>query len=358
MTQLLNILVFFGFVQGVISSFLLFSKAKKNPANKSLGWIILLMAMACLNIYMMYGTREWSYAVLVLFYCLPLIVAMPIGPLLYRYVLCYTSPSKRVSRTHFYPIVIDLVPPIAGIVFFSGQFMGLFSEEQFRPLDRFLDAYHQYSDIPRWISVAIYSWISYRLLANHSKWPKQLVLGFLIFLGIWLIHLVPYMVPKWSEALLENYGWYPIYIPLVVLIYWLGYNGIVQSKSGIVLNDETSEDALIRLKEAMEKDLLYRNPKLRLDDVVEQTGLSQKLISTVLNQKLKKSFNEFVNQYRIEEVKERMIDPMNDHLTISGIALESGFNSQATFQRTFKALEHESPRSYRSRMNSEKNTQI
>jgi AraC-like DNA-binding protein len=65
-----------------------------------------------------------------------------------------------------------------------------------------------------------------------------------------------------------------------------------------------------------------------------------------LNNHLNKSFNEFVNEYRIEEVKKRLVEKGNEHLTISGIALDCGFNSQATFQRAFKHVTGVSPKEY------------
>jgi AraC-like DNA-binding protein len=85
------------------------------------------------------------------------------------------------------------------------------------------------------------------------------------------------------------------------------------------------------------------NPELTLNEVVKITGITQKTISAVLNQHAGKSFNEFVNEYRVEEVKRRLSGSYPEHLTITGIALECGFNSQATFQRTFKQFTGVSP---------------
>ena len=62
-----------------------------------------------------------------------------------------------------------------------------------------------------------------------------------------------------------------------------------------------------------------------------------------MNQYENKGFNEFVNTYRIEEVKKYLLQNDFSNLTISGMALEAGFNSQATFQRVFKKLEGMTP---------------
>jgi AraC-like DNA-binding protein len=46
----------------------------------------------------------------------------------------------------------------------------------------------------------------------------------------------------------------------------------------------------------------------------------------------------FVNKYRVERVKELLINKENDHLSILGIAFESGFSSKTAFNTTFKKI--------------------
>lgn len=109
------------------------------------------------------------------------------------------------------------------------------------------------------------------------------------------------------------------------------------------MDTSTVSKTLEALQKAMEHDRIYLNPELTLNEVVKITVIPQKTISAVLNQHAGKSFNEFVNEYRVEEVKRRLSGSYPEHLTITGIALECGFNSQATFQRTFKQFTGVSP---------------
>jgi AraC-like DNA-binding protein len=53
-----------------------------------------------------------------------------------------------------------------------------------------------------------------------------------------------------------------------------------------------------------------------------------------------------VNEYRVEAVKRRMLDPAQPPLTLVGLAFECGFNSQATFQRAFRSATGQSPGEY------------
>ncbi|MTI30331.1 helix-turn-helix domain-containing protein [Xanthovirga aplysinae] len=244
-----------------------------------------------------------------------------------------------------------------------GLWFKYFTLGQLEFLDQFTDQYNKYVDIPRWVSLSLYTLFAYKKIRSHSyrdkKWPTYFVQSFMVFQFIWLLHLIPYLIPSLSNLLLGVFSWYPVYIPLVVLIYWLGLNGVLQTQSknpSRIESPSTSVETLKKLTHAMEDSKLYKNGTLRLEHLVDHTGIPQKTISAVLNQSLNKTFNEFVNEFRINEVKERLSDPANDYLTITGIAMESGFNSQATFQRTFKKMVNESPKVYRSRMKKAKNS--
>ena len=69
-------------------------------------------------------------------------------------------------------------------------------------------------------------------------------------------------------------------------------------------------------------------------------------LSKVVNSGLDKNFNDFVNGYRVEAVKNKMSDPSTAHLTLLGIAYECGFNSKATFNRAFKKHAGVSPSAF------------
>ena len=58
------------------------------------------------------------------------------------------------------------------------------------------------------------------------------------------------------------------------------------------------------------------------------------------------NFNDFINHYRIEDVKNKLKNGDHQHTTLLGIALESGFNSKATFNRAFKKSTDMTPKDY------------
>lgn len=80
----------------------------------------------------------------------------------------------------------------------------------------------------------------------------------------------------------------------------------------------------------------YSNPNLSLRGLAEEIDIHPNHLSWLLNNSIGKNFNEFINHYRIEAFKTISKDPRNSHLTIEGLAYESGFNSKTVFNTYFK----------------------
>jgi AraC-like DNA-binding protein len=359
-----HILILLGFFQGAIMSMLLLFSKKRSRPNRLLGVLILLIALACLNLYLFESPWFTNNPVLnLLGNLIPLVIIMPVGPLLYFYVKSTIDPTFRITRkerSHFLPVIIDLGHQLTTVVFLTGLLLD-FSVPDPASWGRFIDGYNVYADIPRWGSITVYLWLSARYLAgvgpeksSYSQWMRQFIRLFLVFQIIWFVYLVPYVIPSLTDKVLDAVDWYPVYIPLVVLIYCLGIKGHLMApeevpvarKSVTPPSEELVGEAVPLLKKAMEQDRLYLDPELNLAVLSRHTGLPQKTISLVLNQHLQKSFNEFVNGYRVEAFKQNIRQLQQDNMTILAMAFDAGFNSQATFQRAFRSNTGMSPREY------------
>ena len=106
---------------------------------------------------------------------------------------------------------------------------------------------------------------------------------------------------------------------------------------------ETFEKEKAELLNFMEKEKPFLNPEITLPELSKKLKLSSNQLSQILNSGFGKNFNEFINDFRVKMVKEKMIAPENSHLSLLGIAFESGFNSKASFNRVFKKTTGLSP---------------
>ena len=83
--------------------------------------------------------------------------------------------------------------------------------------------------------------------------------------------------------------------------------------------------------------------------------LSNGYLSQIINQKEGKNFFDFINGYRVEEVKRNLANPNFDHFSILGIGLEAGFKSKSTFNAVFKKMTGHTPTAYKRLLTADKN---
>ena len=75
--------------------------------------------------------------------------------------------------------------------------------------------------------------------------------------------------------------------------------------------------------------------------------LSKGYLSQIINQKEGKNFFDFINHYRVEDVKEKLNDDAYSHFSILGVALEAGFKSKSTFNAVFKKMTGMTPSQFK-----------
>ena len=107
---------------------------------------------------------------------------------------------------------------------------------------------------------------------------------------------------------------------------------------------DTYHQGLLQL---IQQERLYEDVELTLDSLAQRLQISAGYLSQIINEKEEKTFFEFVNFYRIEAVKEKLLAEEFRNYTIMGIALESGFKSKSTFNSVFKKFTGHTPSAYK-----------
>ncbi|MCL3780525.1 AraC family transcriptional regulator [Prolixibacteraceae bacterium JC049] len=116
-------------------------------------------------------------------------------------------------------------------------------------------------------------------------------------------------------------------------------------KSG--LRDDMASEYLDKILNFMQIKKPFLQGDLTLQEMADQLEISKHHLTQVINERLHKNFYQFINEYRIEEVKRRMILPENDNITILGIAYDCGFNSKSAFNKIFKQVVGTTPSQYK-----------
>lgn len=115
-----------------------------------------------------------------------------------------------------------------------------------------------------------------------------------------------------------------------------------------ILSQSEMFKILLKLEKAMENDRYYMDSELTLDKLAKLTSVNKYHISETLNHFVNKPFYTFVNEYRVEYVKQKLksLSEKNSSITILELAYQSGFNSKSSFNRYFKEITTYTPREY------------
>jgi AraC-like DNA-binding protein len=345
----INLIILFGGLQGLAFSIVLLFN-KKHPGAKFLSALIFVLA------YNSFETFNWSSGLNLNFFGLfPYVFIFGIGPSLFLYIQSVLYPEKHVKKIN---VLIHYIAVIIQFLFRAGLVVYETAAKKFllTPIVPLGNVEYWHSFISEPLSVVFflfYLFLSIRLYRKfidagefrHTEyneqaraWSKALLIVMTCLGVMWpMTVIIPYFI-----EIPFNAHYYPIEIILVFVIYWIAMRGyhkaqvIYRKQNSTHIPDEKAKEVMLRLIQAMERDGMYLDPDLTLARISTHIEVPAKTISAVINQTTGKSVNDFVNRYRVEKVKEKLAASGSDHLTLTGIALGCGFNSQATFQRAFK----------------------
>ena len=292
------------------------------------------------------------------------------GPFIFVYTSSLTSSDFKVSFKNFYHFGFILV--------FAATFIPYLS----LPQEVRIQLVEQKSDLSFYMLFPMLSLLVIRIyflvrtiimLIKHQhnirqvysyeakinlRWIKLIVYGFFMVIAM------SFVLYTFVSAQLLSVFWmdYILILLNIVLFYYIAYSGYRQNvitrivsilpisnngQSGIFeinqkLNGNKRPKTLLnhpviqKLNTLLEDEKLYLEPELHIEDVAIKLNIQTHQLSKLINHQLKKNFFEYINEYRVEEFKKMVADPKNKNISILGLAMDSGFNSKATFYRFFK----------------------
>ncbi len=113
------------------------------------------------------------------------------------------------------------------------------------------------------------------------------------------------------------------------------------------LTDEMADQLLPKLTALMEKEKIYLEADLTLRKLSDRMNVHYNHLSRIVNERLQKSFNDYVNGYRIREAQLKLEDPAESKKAVLQIAYETGFYSKSVFNTAFKKFTGQTPSQYR-----------
>jgi AraC-like DNA-binding protein len=111
------------------------------------------------------------------------------------------------------------------------------------------------------------------------------------------------------------------------------------------VNDEPLAGQLLAL---MDAERPHRDERLTIASLAQRLGVQEYRLRRLVNRQLgHRNFAQFLNSYRLAEVKAALTDPTQREVPILTIALDAGFGSLGPFNRAFRDAEAMTPSEYR-----------
>ena len=390
------------FVHGLVYAILLLRKGMVNetPAEKWLATFLLLCIMHIAP--WMLGFAGWydkqPYRQ-IMFY-IPFQNLLFLGPVIYFYIQSLLNPAFRFGKQqwlHLVPGILYLLYNVVMVVADKLVLANIYFYADGR--DKDFDNWYQYLGF---FSMLFYFIISLKYYTMYRKlmvqvisyadvtlfkWIRNFLVAFLTMLVVKLLFTLASNIPAFQH--LDYVGPWWEYLTFAIIFYYIAITGMsnaIHTKVSFRLNalgnntvlllqnvntitKTTVEDAEViviendtKITYKNDENLLaewkpkiiafvqhakaYEDAELSLTQVARALQTNPSIISKVINQGFQLNFNDFINKYRIEAVKEKLAAGEQKKQTLLGIAYDCGFNSKATFNRAFKKFTNVAPKDW------------
>lgn len=385
------------FVHGFVYSILLLKRGFKY-GHSSDKWLSFFLFLCILYICpWMLGFAGWYDGTLCLecrnfMFYMPLQHTLLMGPAIFFYTSSLLQPKFRFTRKHLIHFIPGILYLIWNLVVFITDRVIL---KDYYLMDGINDP-----DFQGWylaaglISILFYGLLSYRFYIRYKKFIVQQfsfadtlnfrwIQNFLISLLIYFVsHLLIFILDLAGIGINYSQTWW-YYLLFALLFYYISINGYSHaietrtrfqfdiSQTILLLNNESKPETtelinydeeekeietiqLIpeleswknKIKFAVVDEQLYQNPELTLTDLAKHLNTNSVLLSKYINRGFGMNFNDFINSFRVDEVRKKLESGAGNQFTIMSLAYEAGFNSKATFNRAFKKFTGKAPKDF------------
>lgn len=149
-----------------------------------------------------------------------------------------------------------------------------------------------------------------------------------------------------SDNRLADWWWVLLIVAVLAVVAIIFLTRKRQCKPESVVSDSASNNKLMHdICALMESQKLYLNSDLKLNDVADALNTNRNVISSCINNQRGCSFSLFVSGYRIDHAKELM--RRQPDIKVSEVWMASGFSTETSFFRTFKAVTGMTPNEFK-----------
>lgn len=355
----MNTIAWIGFSQSLFAAILMFTKKERSLSDKILsGWLILLSIefLTCGLDYELFSQPLLSSSFLLF------------NPALYLYISSLTRPSFRLKWLQLFHLL-----PFVVFELYAYWIQEPFEMDSYFVRDEnFL--FRMGFAAANFISWSVYNPLSlilvhkYRMHLHNeqSNIDKNESLGWVLAVGIFY---VVYCIIAFNIAFIVYFSKVQADLPhiynysvLLFIIFVLSFYGLRQQvlpKQLLIdkirvpyehsnLSDAVKKRIEKKVLDFFENEKAYLNPDLNMELLSQTLKIPKHQITEVLNTVIGKNFFQFVNTYRVEAVKQMLLDPKNK-FSIEAVGYDCGFSSKSSFYTVFKSITGVTPVAFKNK---------
>ncbi|MCP2028797.1 AraC-like DNA-binding protein [Flavobacterium sp. HSC-32F16] len=197
------------------------------------------------------------------------------------------------------------------------------------------------------VSTLLFSWVIVVLIAIFFQYDVSFTMKIVALFGTFLIHWTTYVgIFKYKlakdKAAVYNFLNNDLAISNTNL-------HIVENNIQEEYKESITADNLYfqKLELLCKEQHIYTDSTLSREKIAEELGISSGYVSQIVNTITGDNFANYINQYRVEAVKEMISNSDYENYNLLTIGLESGFTSKTTFYKAFKKVTGQTPNEYR-----------
>lgn len=359
-----SIICFIAILQGLIFAILLIIRGSREK-NKADFWLALLLILLCSSLITpfigfanVYDLNQWlTY--------FPFAIFFSSGVCVWFYTLNLTDSKREFQKKDLYFFIPTVIYLIIRFYLFA---------HSVEWKNWFDDNYGKYFEATVFIADFIWNltflYFSIRHYQKYREWlnenfsdTEKLKFDWLRnFLYIFTTVLILGALFDFTNNFIFKLSYKQFFyfeLVLCFVTYYLAVAGYLRSKTielnfnekeaeeieerKTLLSEKELEKLKNKLQSLMEKEKIYLEPNLTLNDLSRKLAVNSSVLSYTINNGFNKNFNDYVNEFRISEVKEKL---KNSDDSLLNVAFDCGFNSKATFNRVFRKFTGVSPKEF------------
>jgi len=343
LTDLLMLFSSIGVINSFYFSYILFKEHKKNTLNKVLALLLIALSLRVGKSVIFYFSGEFNSTIINLGF-VPVLV---VGPILFLYCLLFTNKIQKIKRIqflHFTPALFLLffswnISYNPGAIYWRIGYIFIIVQKStylFLSFILFLD-YNKKSEKNQYDSMS-------------SKWLLLIILSVFIIWFAYFLHFPIKIGPYINGAVVYSF-----------ILYIIAYQWKTLNKKGRNIHDLSSKlniynhqnhiniEIIKKLENIIKEDKVFSDPDISISKLSEQLKIHSYQLSGIINTSYQKNFNDFINDYRINEAKQLLEQKNYEDFTIAYIAYEVGFSSLSSFNSAFKKRVKKTPSQFRTK---------